>query len=97
MQGGEGGGDGSTDSSHTVDNFIDCSQFTQTLTTLIVMRCLHLYSGQLHCCGQWQGWSEEGERELGRLSGCGRGQFLHLKLTLCNLIKLYLIAFVVVE
>lgn len=38
---------------------------------------------------------KKGERELGRLSGCGRGQFLHLKLTLCNLIKLYLIAFVV--
>lgn len=98
-------GDGRwTDSSHIVNNFIDCSQFTQTLTTLIVMRCLHLYSGQLVCCGQCQGRSEGGrerERGQGRVPGWKRGKvrglYLHLKLTLCNLIKLYLIAFVVVE
>lgn len=92
-----------TDSSHIVDNFIDCSQFTQTLTTLIVMRCLQLYSGQLDCCGQCQGRSKRRERESGGRAGYQPGKerkpglYLHLKLTLCNLIKLYLIAFVVVE
>lgn len=68
--GGEGRGDGRwTDSSHIVNNFIDCSQFTQTLTTLIVMRCLHLYSGQLVCCGQCQGRSEGGRERAGAGQG----------------------------